>query len=667
MEQENTLLTPSEEKNNVAPAEVTQTDGAETTMEQPSESQELEKVDTSAFSVTELLDHLSEMINKEQLPELQEMKRLKRMINHQEPVANDEEELDEKEETGEETPEASADSKDELLTRFINLKTRFHELQAKKDEEEKSERRLNYDKKLELIKRLEANLESTDDFFKVRNEFENIRNEWKNIGNVPENLRSDLLNQYSTLLEKHYEINKLNKEAQEYDFKHNRVEKEGFIAKARALAEEPDIVKAFRDLQTLHDMWKETGPVAPEFRESMWKDFKDASTIINKRHDDYFKELREKEEQNCAHKMGIIEKLENLLVTLPTTRRGWREYEDLMEAIRKEWKSAGRVPRAKLNEVNMRFRVAVDEFYLQRRNFLRELSEEITPKLERMREIVAEAETLKESTDWQSTADKLKALQKEWTVISKLGTRVGEAQKLWRQFRKACDTFFEAKKVNHKRFSREENLERKLEIADKIEALEAKKLEDPSAELAEIEAEWASVGPVPDDQKSEVLNRYYGALRRLKGMDDNRRGSRRRNDSQRDNTRRERRPRKVDMKKDLTELSSNELKDERSMISGNISALEEELRQYENNIGFFNASPDNPMVMQIQKKIDAIREKIESLEGRKREVAEEIKNPTAKEEETPKAEEPAEPAATAEPTEPTAPTEETTESTETEA
>jgi len=661
MEQENTLLTPSEEKNNVTPTEVTQTDGAEATKEQPTESEELEKVDTSAFSVAELLDHLSEMINKEQLPELQEMKRLKRMINHQEPVANDEEELDEKEETGEETPEASADSKDELLTRFINLKTRFHELQAKKEEEEKAERRLNYDKKLELIKRLEANLESTDDFFKVRNEFENIRNEWKNIGHVPENLRSDLLNQYSTLLEKHYEINKLNKEAQEYDFKHNRVEKEGFIAKARALADEADIVKAFRELQTLHDMWKETGPVAPEFRDIMWKDFKDASTVINKRHDDYFKELREKEEQNCAHKMEIIEKLENLLVTLPTTRRGWREYEDQMEAIRKEWKSAGRVPRAKLNEVNMRFRVAVDEFYLQRRTFLRELSEEITPKLERMREIVAEADALKESTDWQSTADKLKALQKEWTVISKLGTRVGEAQKLWRQFRKACDTFFEAKKVNHKHFSREENLERKLEIADKIEALEAKKLEDPTAELAEIEAEWASVGPVPDDQRSEVLNRYYGALRRLKGMDDNRRGPRRRNDNQRDNNRRDRRPRKVDMKKDLTELSSNELKDERSMINGNISALEEELRQYENNIGFFNASPDNPMVMQIQKKIDALREKIESLEGRKREVAEEIKNPTAKEEETPKAEEPAETAVTAEPKE----SAETTESTET--
>lgn len=646
MEQENTLLTPSEEKNEVTPMEVTETDSAEAKVEQPTEDEAVEKVDTSAFSATELLDYLSDLINKEQLPELQDMKRLKRMINHQEPVANDEEELDEHEETGEETPEVSADSKDELMTRFINLKTRFHELQAKKEEAEKEERRLNYEKKLELIKRLEANLESTDDFFKIRNEFENIRNEWKNIGHVPDNLRSDLLNQYSTLLEKHYEINKLNKEAQEYDFKHNRVEKEGFIAKARALADEPDIVKAFKELQTLHDMWKETGPVAPEFRDSLWKDFKDASTVINKRHDDYFKELREKEEQNCTHKMGIIEKLENLLVTLPTTRRGWREYEDQMEAIRKEWKSAGRVPRTKLNEVNMRFRVAVDEFYLQRRTFLRELSEEITPKLERMREIVAEADGLKESTEWQSTADKLKDLQKEWTVISKLGTRVGEAQKLWRQFRKACDTFFEAKKVNHKHFSREENLARKLEIADKIEALEAKKLEDASAELAAIEAEWASVGPVPDEQKSEVLNRYYGALRRLKGMGDNRRTPRRKGgDNQR-----ERRTRKVDMKKDLTELSSNELKDERTVINGTISALEEELRQYENNIGFFNASPDNPMVMQIQKKIDALKVKIESLQDRKREVAEEIKNPTAKEDEAP-VESPTEPTETTEETE----------------
>lgn len=626
MDQENSLLTPEEKKEETTSVDLEQTDA---NVGNENAEQE-EAVDTSKLSTRELLDHLSDMVNKELLPELQDMKRLKCMINNQEPVADDADDLDDNEENGEEKTE----SRDDLMALFINLRTRYHELQAKKDEEEKAQREENYQKKQDLIKRLEANLESTDDFFKVRNEFENIRNEWKNIGRVPDNLRNELLSKYSSLLEKHYEINKLNKEAQEYDFKHNRIEKEGFIEKARALADEPDVVKAFKDLQTLHDLWKETGPVAPEFRDTMWKDFKDASTVINKRHDDYFKELREKEELNYNHKMEIIEGLENLLVTLPTTRGGWHKYEDKMDEIRKEWKSAGRVPRAKLNEVNMRFRVAVDEFYLQRRTFLRELSEEITPKIERMREIVAEAEELKDSTEWQSTADKLKALQKEWTEISKLGTRVGEAQKLWRRFRKACDTFFEAKKVNFKRYSREDNLVRKLEIADKIEALESKKLDDPSTELAEIEAEWASVGPVPDDQKSEVLNRYYGALRRLKGMDDNRRDRRR--DNKRQGNRREesrdRKPRRVDMKKDLTELSNTELQDERTVINGNIAALEEELLQYENNIGFFNASPDNPMVMQIQKKIDELRGKIDVLMNRKREVAEEIKNPTSKDE-----------------------------------
>ncbi|MBR8702678.1 DUF349 domain-containing protein [Porphyromonas levii] len=635
MEQDNTLLTPGEEKEVATPAEVEQTQEQTPEMVEDTERTETPAVDTSKFSTRELLDYLSEMVNREELPELQDMKRLKRMINHQEPVATDEAELDETEENGEEKNEEG----DDMMILFINLRSRYHELQAKKDEEEKAEREDNYKRKLELISRLEANLESTDDFFKVRNEFENIRNEWKNIGRVPENLRSELLSKYSTLLEKHYEINKLNKEAQEYDFKHNRTEKESFIEKARALADEPDVVKAFKELQTLHDMWKETGPVAPEFRDSMWKDFKDASTVINKRHDDYFKELREKEEQNYTHKMEIIEKLENMLVTLPTSRAAWHDYEDKMEAIRKEWKGAGRVPKGKLNEVNMRFRVAVDEFYLQRRTFLRELSEEITPKLERMREIVAEAEELKDSTEWQSTSDKLKNLQKEWTTISKLGTRVGEAQKLWRRFRKACDVFFEQKKANYtppRRASREENLVRKQEIADKIEALEEQRLEDPSAELAAIEAEWASVGPVPDDQKGDVLNRYYGALRRLKGEEDNRRRTPRRRDDRRGNNRRggneprrDFKARSVDFKKELGGLSHEELSEEVMNIDRNVTHLEEERLQYENNIGFFNASPDNPMVMQIQRKIDDLTAKIEKLQARKLEVVEAGKKSSA--------------------------------------
>lgn len=178
MEQDNTLLTPGEEKEVATPAEVEQTQEQTPEMVEDTERTETPAVDTSKFSTRELLDYLSEMVNREELPELQDMKRLKRMINHQEPVATDEAELDETEENGEEKNEEG----DDMMILFINLRSRYHELQAKKDEEEKAEREDNYKRKLELISRLEANLESTDDFFKVRNEFENIRNEWKNIG-----------------------------------------------------------------------------------------------------------------------------------------------------------------------------------------------------------------------------------------------------------------------------------------------------------------------------------------------------------------------------------------------------------------------------------------------------------------------------------------------------
>lgn len=608
-----------------------------------------EVVDTSGFTAEELLNYLDEMVKSEKLPDLKEMKRLKRLINKEQPMEeDDQDDLDDVEDDGEEKDGTKPIAIDDLKASFINLTQRYHTLAEKVAEKEKQEREENYQKKLVLIKRLEENINSTDDFFKVRNEFQNIRNEWKGIGPVPENLRTDLINKYSKLLEEHYTINKLNKEAQEYDFRHNRKEKEGFIERAKALADEPDVVKAFRELQTLHDLWRETGPVAMEFRDAMWKEFKDASTVINKRHDDYFKQLHEKEEENYLNKIKIVERLENMLITLPTTRSEWRKYEQAMDTIREDWRAAGRVPRAKVNEIRSRFRIAVDEFYLQRRTFMRDLSDFITPRLERMRELASEAEVLKDSTDWKATSKKLQDMQKEWTSVAQLGTRVTEAQKLWRKFRGACDTFFANKSEAHRQrmASKEENYEKKLVIVEKLESLVNEGVENPSEEIAAIEAEWSAIGLVPNEKKDEILNRYYGALRALRGenrrsRDRDNRGDRPR-DRQRDrkggnqsdrrnNDRRERKSQPVDMKKDLTSLSNPELEDEKFNIQRNISQLEEELLQYENNIGFFNASPDNPMIVQIQSKIDKLREKIETLNGRIKEIDEEIKNPTSHE------------------------------------
>ena len=669
-ESEEMVITPSERPAEVNPAEVEgQVDGEvtkETAAEPATESEasapeaveeetpQEEVVDTSGFTAEELLKYLDEMVRSEKLPDLREMKRLKRLINKEQPMEeDDQDDLDDVEDDGEEKDDSKPITVDELKASFINLTQRYHELSAKVAEQEKKEREENYQKKLVLIQRLEENINSTDDFFKVRNEFQNIRNEWKSIGPVPDNLRVELINKYSRLLEEHYTINKLNKEAQEYDFRHNRKEKEGFIEKAKALADEPDVVKAFRELQTLHDLWRETGPVAMEFRDIMWKEFKDASTVINKRHDEYFKQLHEKEEENFLKKVKIVERLENMLITLPTTRSEWRKYEQAMDTIREDWRAAGRVPRAKVNEIRSRFRIAVDEFYLQRRTFMRELSEFITPRLERMRELASEAEELKDSTDWKVTSKKLQDMQKEWTSVAQLGTRVTEAQKLWRKFRGACDTFFANKSEAHRQrmASKEENYEKKLVIVEKLEDLVNQRLEDPSEELAAIEAEWTAIGLVPNEKKDEILNRYYGALRSLRGGNrsnrerDNRQGDRRRDrrggnqNDRRNNDRRERKSQPVDMKKDLTKLSNPELEDEKFNIQRNITQLEEELLQYETNIGFFNASPDNPMIVQIQSKIDKLKGKIESLNARIKEIDEEIKNPTPAETEAePKAE-----------------------------
>ncbi|MDO5036496.1 MAG: DUF349 domain-containing protein [Porphyromonas sp.] len=596
------------------------------------------KVDTSKLSLSELFDHLDEEIKAERLPDIQEMRRLKSLVNNVKFDPTDDTDLDDVEDDGEERdPEATETptDKDLLMTKFINLKTRYHELVAKTKELEQQEQEQNHQKKLELIERLKAALGSTDDYFTTRNEFLNIRAEWKSIGAVPDPVRRKIIDEYSELIEKFYET-KLNPEDQEHDYEDNIKLKRELISAAKALGEDKDVVKAFREVQALQDQWKEIGPVAPDFRDAVHKDFKDAVTVVNKRHDDHFKQIQEQEQKNLEKKKEIVESLEDMLIKLPTTREGWRNYERRMDKIQSDWRAAGRVPKSAVNEIRVRYRIAVDEFYLQRRTFMRELSEFISPRLERMRELAAEAEALKDSSDWKTTTKHLQEMQKEWTQVSKLGTRVAEAQRLWKRFREACDVFFQKKSevYTSRMADREANFDAKIEVVERLEELVKNRPSNLIEELKTLREEWATYGRVPNEKKEELLDRYYGALRALTGDNRSRRG---REDNRRQRggggDRQDRRPKKVDMKKDLTNLSNNELQDEESNIRRNITHLEEELRQYENNIGFFNASPDNPMVMQIQGKIDELANRIEKYNERLSEIKEEIKHPTPKQEE----------------------------------
>lgn len=335
---------------------------AEPTLEPETE----QAVDSSQLSLEELFAHVEGQIEAEVLPKDQELRRLKSLINNVKYDPEDDSSLDDEvEDNGEERNPEVKDPKEELLTKFINLKTRYHELLAKKQEQEKQEREENYKRKLNLIERLEKCLEPTSaDFFQLRNEFINIREEWKSIGLVPDGVRVELVNKYSALLDKFYEAHGLDTDERRHDLAENRKIKEELIEKAKELGEAKDVVKAFKRVQELQDEWKETGPVAEEFKDAMWKEFKDAFTLVNKRHDDYYKQRHEQEQANLEKKNKINEELENMLIKLPETREGWRQYERKMDKIRTLWKEAGRVPRSAVAEVTSRYRVAVDEFYL---------------------------------------------------------------------------------------------------------------------------------------------------------------------------------------------------------------------------------------------------------------------------------------------------------------
>lgn len=622
----------------------------------PEAEKEALKARLNSLSASDLLKYLDEEVTAERLPEAGLMSRLRNLVERRngtmaskpEESETEEDEEDTTIEEGEERGgENSSTPDEELQIAYINLRTRYQQLKSDIKEREKKEREENLRLKEDLLVKLEETLNSTGDFFKIRNERNNIVARWREIGPVPENNRTSLLDRYAKLNDQFYHQNKLEKEAMEEDYRHNRREKEGFIARAKELVEEQDIEKAFRELQGLHDRWKEAGPVAPEFRDAMWAEFKEASTAVNRRFDAYHQELHRQYDENYEKKKALIERLENMLIELPKTREAWRKYETAIDEIRADWKSIGRVPKDKTHDVNLRFRQAVDEFYLQRRTFMKELSAEITPKLEKMRRLVAEATELKEETSWRKTTDRMLAIQQEWKEVSNLGANVGEANRLWRQLRQSMDYFFGKKReaLKSNRSSREENLEKKRDVAERLRTLWQDKPEDLDTRIAELQKEWDTIGPMPDAKKDEVMNLYYGTLREIRnegrprrgerkgtradrqGEDRGAKGNHRRDNRNGDSTAQTSRPAvSVDLKKDVTTLDTKALQEERKNVKRAIADQNEELMKLETNLGFFLGTTDSPMFAGVQKQIDTIKERIKKYEAHLEEIKSAIKN-----------------------------------------
>ena len=349
----------------------------------------------------------------------------------------------------EEAGEAFTAAADEVETEFRQLlqvyKTQRAEAAAKREEEMK-QNQLRKERIIDMMKQL-AESETAD----VSNNMQQMRDlqaEWKTIGPVPAPMVATLQKQYAMYQEKFYDLVKINYELREYDFKKNLEQKEALIAEALALQEKADIVEANRILQKLHEEWAEIGPVARDLREDLWNRFKEASTVINKRHQEYFDQLHQREQENLVKKEALVAQIRDLDYEDFKTNKQWDDATAKVQALQAEWRTIGFAPKKNNQIIYDEFRSYTDKFFAAKTAFYKSLRDELSENLKRKRELVAEAEALKDSTDWRETADKLIELQKQWKEVGPVARKYSD--EVWKQFTAACDYFFEQKKAARK-------------------------------------------------------------------------------------------------------------------------------------------------------------------------------------------------------------------------
>src|SRR5574344_2027698 len=333
------------------------------------------------------------------------------------------------------------------------------------------EKESNLKKKLDIIEKVKAMSTTPDEANKSYNEFKKLQQEWKEIKSVPADKANELWKNYQLYVEQFYDLLKLNNEAREYDFRKNLETKTHLCEAAEKLADETDVISAFHQLQKLHQEYRETGPVAKDLREQMWVRFKAASTVINKRHQQHFDDLRAKEEDNLVRKTALCEKVEAIAAEEKKGSGDWERQTQQIMDIQAEWKTIGFAPQKMNVKIFERFRAACDDFFGKKALYFRELKEAFKVNAEKKRALVEKARAMQDSTDWKSTSDKFIALQKEWKAIGIVTKKKGEV--LWADFLGACNHFFEARNAATSGQRNEEhvNLTRKREIIAKLQAL----------------------------------------------------------------------------------------------------------------------------------------------------------------------------------------------------
>lgn len=475
-------------------------------------------------------------------------------------------------------------------------------------EEQKQE---NLKRKEAILEKLKTMATTPEEANKNFQEVRALQQEWKTIKTVPAEKNTELWRNYQLYVEQFYDLLNLNREAREYDFKKNLEKKTQLCEAAEKLADEEDVVSAFHQLQELHQEFRETGPVEKELREEIWTRFKTASTVVNKRHQQHFEDIRSQEETNLVKKTELCEKVEAIAKREHKGSADWEKSTKEIIDIQKEWKTIGFAPQKMNVKIFERFRAACDDFFGKKGEFFKNLKNQFAENAEKKKALVEKAQSLTDSTDWKATTDKFIALQKEWKTIGMVPRKQGD--QLWNDFLAACNHFFEARNDAHAdtRNEEQENLNKKNEIIEKLVQLAEAGKENIQEEVHQLTEEFNAVGHVPFKEKDKVYKAYHEVLDKLyKDLHIN--AARRRMDNFRNNL------------KKVADRGANALDNERGRLMRRYEQLKQEINTYENNLGFLNISSKkgnsliddmNRRIQKLKDDTEEIRQKIKAIDA----------------------------------------------------
>ena len=481
-----------------------------------------------------------------------------------------------------------------IETAFKGVYANYKRERAEYNRQQDAQREDNFVAKQAVIEDLKALVEKQEDVSSTFPAFRELQNRWREIGPVPATKFRDLNDTYQFYVEKFYDMVKINRDLRDLDFKKNLEAKLEFCEAAEKLAEDDNVVEAFRELQKLHEQWKEYGPVAKEYRDSIWDRFKAATAVINKKYQAYFEGQKEKQQENLEEKTKLCEQVEAIAEKEVKSSGEWNQLSSEIEDIQKKWRTIGFATKKENQKIYDRFRAACDKFFARKREYYSQFKDSMNENMEKKLSIIERVEALKSSTEWKKTTEAIIALQKEWKEIGAVPRK--KSEQLWKRFRAACDEFFAERDKNAKpENDYYGNLKAKKALIDEIAAYEPKDPEADQAAAQEFAEKFRNIGFVPYKEKESIQKAYSDAMR-AKFPDYSPRAGR---------------------SAGRGPVAARKPVSEKDRLVQEYNKLQQDIVTYENNIGFFSASKNSePLIQQMRERIEAAKRELKELEAK---------------------------------------------------